>query len=333
MRINDRVFFMGINDLSFCVGLMISQYRENIKWERNSGEDKLMLFNDRKYVFYDGAMGTMLQEFGLKEKPDLMNITAPEIVEKVHRMYVEAGSDILCTNTFGSNALNLSGTGYTPGEVISAAVAIAKRACEKAAPPVTAAPFAAAQPMVAVDIGPLGHLLEPVGDFEFERAYELFEEMAVAGEKAGADFVAIETMSDTEELRAAMTAVTDNTNLPILATMTFDKSGHTYMGCTPEHFVEVAVKLGAAAVGLNCSLEPSEMYETAKRIAKATDLPLIVKPNAGLPDAVSGEYHTGAQEFAAQMTQFAKIGAKIVGGCCGTTPEYIRELKKAFEKM
>jgi len=264
----------------------------------------------------------MLQKYGLKpgDKPDLMNITAPEAVESVHRMYVEAGSDIICTNTFGSNSLNLTGTGYSPEDIISAAVAIAKRACLSAA-------------KVALDIGPTGQILEPVGDLEFDEAYELFKEMAIAGEKAGADFAAIETMSDLEELKAAMTAVTENTNLPVLATMTFDKSGYTFMGCTPESFVEVAESLGAVAVGLNCSLEPMEMFGTAERIAKATKLPLIIKPNAGLPDGQSGNYHTGAEEFAIQMKQFAKIGAKIVGGCCGTTPEYIKELKKAYMEL
>ena len=272
-----------------------------------------------KYIFYDGAMGTMLYKYGLKsgEKPDLMNMTAPDAVENIHRMYVEAGSDIVCTNTFGSNALNLEGTGYNPSEIITAAVASAKRACADKA-------------KVALDIGPTGHVLEPAGDLEYERAYELFKEMAIAGEKAGADFVAIETMSYLEELKAAMTAVKENTKLPMLVTMTFEKSGYTFMGCTPESFVETAEAIGAAAIGLNCSLEPVEMLATAERIAKSTKLPLIIKPNAGLPDAVSGEYRTGAEEFAAQMTGFAKIGARIIGGCCGTTPEYIRELRNKF---
>ena len=270
-----------------------------------------------KYIFYDGAMGTMLYKFGLQsgEKPDLMNITAPDAVECIHRMYVEAGSDIVCTNTFGSNALNLEGTGYSPPEVITAAVEAAKRACAGIA-------------KVALDIGPTGRVLEPAGDLEYDKAYEIFKEMAIAGEQAGADFAAIETMSYIEELKAAMTAVKENTKLPILATMTFEKSGYTFMGCTPESFVETAEAIGAAAIGLNCSLEPMEMLATAERLAKATKLPLIVKPNAGLPDAVSGEYNTGAEEFAAQMVGFAKLGAKIIGGCCGTTPEYIRELKE-----
>ena len=271
------------------------------------------------FVFYDGAMGTMLQKNGLKpgERPDIMNMTAPDAVENVHRMYVEAGSDIICTNTFGANAAALSGTGFSPEDVILAAVSIARRA-------------SGGRAKVALDIGPVGMLLEPMGDLEFERAYELFAEQAEAGEKAGADFAAIETMSDLSELTAAVRAVKENTVLPVLVTMTFDKTGNTFMGCTPESLAETAQRLGAAAVGLNCSLEPVEMFATAERIAKATSLPLIVKPNAGLPDGVTGLYSLGPEEFAQQMVPFAKIGVKIIGGCCGTTPEYIRVLRKTM---
>ena len=271
------------------------------------------------FVFYDGAIGTMLQKSGMRpgERPDILNITAPETVENVHRMYVDAGSDIIVTNTFGANANALRATGYSPSEVINAAVSIAKRA-------------AGGRAKVALDIGPLGELLEPVGDLELKNAYDFFKEQAVAGEYAGADFSAIETMSDLAELGAAISAVKDNTSLPVLATMTFDRTGCTYLGCTPEELAETAERLGAAAVGLNCSLAPEEMYSTAERIAKATSLPLIIKPNAGLPDSRTGLYSIGPEEFARQMLPFIKLGVKIVGGCCGTTPEYIRELVRVF---
>ena len=288
------------------------------------------------YIFYDGAMGTMLQKRGLKpgERPDIMNVSASETVESIHRMYVEAGSEIICANTFGANARALLGTGCTPVEIITAAVAIAKRASGGTA-------------KVALDIGPIGMLLEPIGDLEYDEAYELFKEQAVAGEKAGADFAAIETMSDITELKAAMLAVTENTALPVLASMTFDKTGRTYLGCTPEEFAETAEHLGAAAAGINCSLEPAEMTETVARIANTTRLPLIIKPNAGLPDSLTGLYSIGPAEFASQMAQLVKatkesteIKSKpnerascrqiIVGGCCGTTPDYIRELRKTF---
>jgi 5-methyltetrahydrofolate--homocysteine methyltransferase len=278
-----------------------------------------MLFDDRKYIIYDGAIGTMLQKYGLKpgERPDAMCITAPDKVEWVHRAYVEAGSDIICTNTFGANADTLRKIGYLPKDIITAAVAIAKQTSRGVA-------------KVALDIGPTGQLIEPLGDLKFDRAYDLFKEQAIIGEDAGADYAAIETMSDISELKAAILAVTENTNLPVLATMTFDKTGHTFMGCTAEMFAQTAEQLGVTAVGINCSLEPAEMYATAQRIAEATNLPLIVKPNAGLPDAVTGTYSIDSIEFARQMARFADIGVKIVGGCCGTTPDYIRELKKIF---
>jgi len=281
-----------------------------------------MLFENSKYVFFDGAMGTMLQKNGLKsgDRPDIMNISAPEVVENIHRLYVEAGSDIICTNTFGANSEALKRTGYTPQEIITAAVTLAKRA-------------SAGKAKIALDMGPIGQLLEPMGDLEVERAYDMFKEQAIAAELAGADLIAIETMSDIEELKAAILAVKENTKLPVFATMSFDKTGRTFMGGTPELFAGEAEFCGASAIGLNCSLEPQEMYETAEKIVAASKLPLIVKPNAGLPNKKSGDYDTGAVEFAKQMIPFAKIGAKILGGCCGTTPEYIRELRRAFLKL
>ena len=281
-----------------------------------------MLFDDKKYIIFDGAMGTMLQKSGLKPgmRPDVMSITAPAVVENVHRMYVEAGSDIICANTFGANQLALHATGYSPEEIITAAVTIARRACRGVA-------------LVALDIGPTGQLLEPLGDLEYESAYRMFREQAVAGEKAGADIAAIETMSDLDEMRAAILAVTENTSLPVLATMTFNKTGRTFMGCTPEDFAKTAEQSGAIAAGLNCSLEPAEMFATAQRIVNTTGLPLIVKPNAGLPDRATGLYSIDPVEFACQMARFKEIGVRIVGGCCGTTPDYIRELRKMFLEM
>ena len=272
-----------------------------------------------EYIFYDGAMGTMLQKCGLEhgKRPDIMNMTDPDAVERIHRMYVDAGSDIVCTNTFGCNEDTLRGTGYTPAEVIAAAVSVALKAV-------------AGRAKVALDVGPTGQLLDPLGDLDFDDAYELFREQAILGEKAGVDYIAIETMSDLMEMKAALLASVENTSLPVLATMTFDKTGRTFLGYGPEEFAEMAEQHGASAVGLNCSLEPSEMYDTAARIARTTGLPLIVKPNAGLPNSVSGEYSVGPEAFAIQMTRFRELGVRIVGGCCGTTPDYIRELRKAF---
>ena len=288
-----------------------------------------------RYVFFDGAMGTMLQKKGLKkgERPDGMNLTVPDDVEEIHRLYVEAGSDIICTNTFGANASALEGTGFSPEDIITAGVAIARRASSGAA-------------KVALDMGPIGRLLEPVGELKYEKAYELFKEQAVIGEKAGADLVAIETMSDIVELKAAVLAVTENTSLPVFATMTFNKYGRTYMGYTPEDLAAAAQQLGVCATGLNCSLEPSEMFEAVEGIAEATSLPIIIKPNAGLPDSATGSYGVDPIEFALQMVHLVKtveISARqaaqnpdstrriIIGGCCGTTPNHIIEMRKVFK--
>ncbi|MCL2078961.1 MAG: homocysteine S-methyltransferase family protein [Oscillospiraceae bacterium] len=305
-----------------------------------------MLFDSYgKYIYLDGAMGTMLQRFGAVpgSNLNLMNITAPETVENIHAMFIEAGSDIIYTNTFSANALNLEKTDYSPREIISAAVKIARRAAAGArgsaadGSPVGAPAQKNEQTpqrlpiLVALDIGPIGQILEPAGDLPPEKAYELYAQMAEAGERENADLAVIETMSDIEELKIAMKAVSENTKLPIMTTMTFEPHGYTYMGCTPEAFAKTAEELGAIAVGLNCSLEPTQMYDIARRIADVTRLPLIIKPNAGLPDAVSGRYKTGAKEFAEQMLPYSKIGARIVGGCCGTDPEYIKALRELYE--
>ena len=284
-----------------------------------------MLFDEYgRFIFFDGAMGTMLQKRGLKpgRRPDIMNITSPEAVENVHSMYVQAGSDIICTNTFGANALALSETGHSVQEVITAAVSAAKRAC------------GGTNVKIALDIGPVGYLLEPLGELTFDRAYELFKEQAIYGQNAGADMVAVETMSDLNEIRAAIFAVVENTTLPVMATMTFGENGYTFTGTSPEDFAREAQSAGACAVGLNCSLEPVQMYDTARAIADSTDLPLIIKPNAGLPDS-NGLYSLAPAEFAWQMTWFAQLNSAqmIVGGCCGTTPDYIKALREAFAKL
>ncbi|NLM85002.1 MAG: homocysteine S-methyltransferase family protein [Clostridiales bacterium] len=275
----------------------------------------------RDFVFFDGAQGSMLQKRGLQPgmRADVMNMTAPHVVEEIQNGYALAGSDILCTNTFGANARELGRAGYSVEEVISAAAAITKRA-------------GMGKTLTALDMGPIGEFLAPHGALSFHEAYELFREQAVAGEKAGVDLVAIETMSDLLEVKAAMLAVKENTNLPIFVTMTFMKSERTYLGCTPESFALMAGRLGAAAVGLNCSLAPREVAPVVRRMARVTRLPLIVKPNAGMPDK-DGNYSLGPEAFAEQMAAFAGLGAKVVGGCCGTTPEYIGALRKTYEGL
>lgn len=276
----------------------------------------------RDFVFFDNANGWILLKRGLKpgQRPDIMNITAPETVEELQRKAAEAGSDILCTNTFGANAKALKGTGYTVDEIIKAAVAITKRAGQ-------------GRTLTALDIGPIGEFLKPFGTLTFDESYELYREQAIAGEKAGADLVVIETMSDLYELKAAMRAVKESTNLPIFVMMTFDKSGRTFTGCRPESFAVTAERLGAMAVGINCSLAPGEIFPIAEKLVKSTSLPVIIKPNAGLPNSVTGAYDIDPKEFARQMAPFASLGVKVVGGCCGTSSDYIKELKNTFSSL
>lgn len=282
----------------------------------------MQLFQKDQFCLYDGAMGTMLQRHGLRqgEAPDLMCLTHPEAVEAVHRAYLDAGSQIICTNTFGANRRNLAGSGHSVQEVVTAAVGIAKRA-------------AAGRARVAVDLGPIGELMAPMGSLTFSDAYEMFREMAVAGEQAGADFAAVETMADLAELRAAVLAVRENTKLPVLATMTFERTGRTYLGTTPESFALVAEGLGVSALGVNCSVGPDALAPIVERLGKVTSLPLIVKPNAGLPDHDTGTYALSPADFARQMTAFAPLGVRLAGGCCGTDPAYIRALRDALEGL
>lgn len=275
----------------------------------------------RNFVFLDGAGGTMLQQRGLQpgQRPDLMNITAPDKVEEVHRLYVEAGSDIVYTNTFGSSTHALRGSGHSAADVITAGVKIAKKACDGKA-------------LVALDIGPIGELLYPLGEMTFDAAYSLFREQATIGEAAGADLAVIETMSDLGEMKAAILAVKENTALPVFATMTFNADGRTYTGCSAESFAITAQALGVDALGINCSLTPSVVYETVRKIAAMTDQPLVVKPNAGLPNEDS-EYAISPTDYAKQMARLAELGVRFVGGCCGTTPEFIRALHEAFSDV
>lgn len=293
-------------------------------YNRDKGEGSAAmkkLYPERDFVFLDGAGGTMLQQRGLPAggRPDLMNKTAPETVEAVHRLYVEAGSDIIFTNTFGAGAHALAGTGYSTADIVGAGVAIARRA-------------SAGRALVALDIGPLGEMMYPAGSLTFDAAYELFREQAVCGAEAGADLIVIETMSDLAELKAAVLAAKENTDLPIFATMTFNAGGRTYLGCSAESFAITAAALGVDALGVNCALTPGAVLPTLEKIAAVTALPLIMKPNAGLPDG-EGHYVLTAEDYARQMAVYAGLGVRYIGGCCGTTPDYIRAVRAAFAEL
>ena len=272
-------------------------------------------------LLLDGAMGTVLQQRGLPPggRPELLNLTHGALIEDIHRSYLEAGSQVVYANTFGANALKLEGTGHSVEEVVSAAVILAKRAC---------APYPGAR--VALDMGPLGELLEPMGSLTFEQACELFAQVARAGAAAGADLAVIETMTDLYEAKAALLAVKENTSLPVLVTMTFDQGGRTFTGCTVVSMAATLEGLGADAIGLNCSLGPDLLAPLLEQLCRSTTLPVIAKPNAGLPDPVDGHYHMSPREFAETLAPCLEAGVSIFGGCCGTTPEYIAALKAAL---
>ena len=281
-----------------------------------------MTIDRQKLIFLDGAMGTMLQRKGLQpgENPELLNLTRPEWIRDIHAAYVEAGSNIVYANTFGANGRKLEGSGHTVEEVVSAAARNAKAAVGDRA-------------LVAVDMGPLGELLEPMGTLTFEEAYDLFAEVVKAGAEAGADLAVIETMTDLYETKAALLAVKEQMSLPAFVTMTFDENGRTFTGCTVASMARTLEGLGADAIGLNCSLGPKQLLPILQELCSQTRLPVIAKPNAGLPDPVDGHYDLTPAEFAQAMKAAVAAGVSIIGGCCGTDPEYIRALHEAVKDM
>lgn len=273
-------------------------------------------------LFFDGAMGTMLQQAGLEpgEIPDCCCLKKPEAVRAVHEAYLEAGCNILKTNTFGTNSHKLEGSGYSVSEISTKAVELAKEAI--------AAHKGQQHKFVAFDVGPTGKLLEPLGDLKFEDAVSLFGEAVSAGAKAGADLVLIETMSDTYELKAAVLAAKECSSLPICATVTLDKNERLLTGGELSAVVALLEGLGVDALGLNCGLGPLEMLPVLKKLRKLSSLPLILNPNAGLPKFENGKtvYSLSPEEFEALMYKAAAEGAQLLGGCCGTTPAHLKAL-------
>ena len=280
------------------------------------------LFRQSNTILLDGGMGTMLQAAGLKlgARPEELNITDPALIEGIHRQYAAAGSRIVNANTFGASAHKLAGSAYTLEQIITAGIENCKRAC---------APYGA---LTALDVGPLGELLEPSGTLAFEDAVAEYARIVKAGEAAGADLIFFETYTDLYELKAALLAAKENTHLPILASMSFEAGGRTFTGCTVESFAATARGLGADAVGINCSLGPKEIFPMAKRLAEAVpgNFPVFVKPNAGLPRADGSGYDITPQLFALQMKPYRELHLFAAGGCCGTTPEFIKLLNGTF---
>jgi len=265
-------------------------------------------------------MGTVLQQRGLPPggQPELLNLTNPDLLISVYRDYIDAGSQVIYANTFGASTPKLQRSGHSVEEIVSAAISVARTAA------------AGTDVKVALDMGPLGELLEPMGSLPFETAYAYFKEIAVAGEKAGADLAVIETMTDLYETKAALLAVKENTALPVFVTMSFEERGRTFTGCTVASMARTLEGLGADAIGLNCSLGPDLLAPLLKEICENTRLPVIAKPNAGLPDPVDGHYDMGPEAFAAALLPCLEAGVTIFGGCCGTSPDYIRALKSVM---
>lgn len=273
-----------------------------------------------EFLFLDGGMGTMLQAAGLPvgATPEVWNLTHPETVTAIGRQYVEAGAQVLYANTFGANRHKAAFSGYTPAELIAGGIRAARAAAEGTGV------------KVALDVGPIGQLLEPLGSLSFDEAYDIFREMAVAGEEAGADLIVFETMSDLYEVKAAVLAAKEHTKLPVWVTMTFEDSGRTFVGVTVPAMALTLTGLGVDALGFNCSLGPRELLPMVEELRRWTSLPLILKPNAGLPDPATGAYTITPAEFAEQLLPAAELGVTVFGGCCGTTPEFIRAVRQVF---
>ena len=283
----------------------------------------------KRMIFFDGGTGTLLQEKGLQpgELPELWNITHQNALIEIHQSYFEAGSDIVLTNTFGGNRIKFYHKDATVSEIVTAAVHNAKQAaktCNKTS-----------ECFIALDIGPTGKLLKPLGDLDFDDAYAAFAEMAAAGEKAGADLVVIETMSDIYETKAAVLAAKENTSLPVFATLAFDEKGKLLTGGDIPTAVAVLEGLGVDALGLNSGLGPKQVLALMDQISENCSIPVIIKPNAGLPRSVNGQtvFDVSPAEFAQDMGKIAEKGCWLMGGCCGTTPAHIAALYQACKDI
>ena len=267
-------------------------------------------------LILDGAMGTRLMQCGMRpgELPEVWGMLHPEILERIHREYMDAGAKVIYADTFCANPRKLKNTPYTPEEVIESNIRTALKAADGRA-------------RVGMDVGPLGAMMAPLGDMTFDEAYESFARMLKAGERAGADLCVFETMTDLSEVRAGVLAAKENTRMEIWVTMTFEKNGRTFAGTDAAAMALTLDRLGVDALGVNCSLGPKEVRGVVEKILSHTDLPVIVKPNAGLPDPESGAYSLSPEEFAREMAVYPAMGVYMLGGCCGTDREFIRALK------
>lgn len=278
-----------------------------------------------KTLIFDGAMGTMLQKRGLElgDLPENLNITNSKVIVEIHKSYIEAGVDIITTNTFGANEIKLKSSNFSVEEIIHSAVENAKAADQDK------------KVYIALDIGPIGELLEPIGTLTFDEAYNIFKRQIIQGVKSGVDLILIETMTDLYEAKAAVLAAKENSDLPVFCTMSFQQDKRTFTGCSVTSMVMVLEGLGVDALGVNCSLGPKELESIVDEILNITNLPVIVQANAGLPSIINGDtiFNILPEEFAGYGRKFKEKGVKIIGGCCGTTDNYIKELVKGLREV
>ena len=289
----------------------------------------------RQILFFDGGMGTLLQERGLKagEVPETWNIVQPECIRQIHKEYLMAGSNIISANTFGVNAFKCKNLPYTVDELVTAGIQLVQEAIQEVR---SSSNGGEKQPMyAALDIGSIGKLLKPLGEISFDEAYKTFQEIIIAGDKAGADLILIETVSDSYEIKAAVLAAKENSNLPVVVTMIFDESGKLLTGGDVASITAMLEGLGVDAVGFNCGLGPEQMKNLLPQLTACCSLPVVVNANAGLPVVVNGQtvFHVAPEEFAQSVKTLVEMGAGIVGGCCGTTPAHIQRVVELCKDM
>lgn len=278
-------------------------------------------------VYLDGGMGTLLQAQGLTpgEHPEKWNVSHPEIITDIHKNYFNSGSNVVCTNTFGANSLKFNDSELE--EIIKSAISNAKKARELS--------DTTHEKFIALDIGPTGKLLKPLGDLDFEDAVSVFSNTVKLGVKYGVDLVLIETMNDSYETKAALLAVKENCDLPVLVSNAYNEDGKLMTGASPAAMVALLEGMGATAIGANCSLGPKQLAKVAEELLENTSVPVILKPNAGLPEIVDGKtkFNVTPEEFAEDITKLIKKGLRVVGGCCGTTPDYIKALTEKSKDL
>ena len=279
-----------------------------------------LTFLENNIVILDGSMGTLLMEKGYSCAPEKLNIEAPDVIKEIHKSYFDAGSNVVSTNTFGANLIKYNENDLD--KIIEAAIENAKKAREES--------ISQKEKFIALDIGPTGRLLKPLGDLSFEDAVSIFKKTVEAALKYGVDLVLIETMNDSLETKAALLAVKEACDLPVIVTNAYSEDGKLMTGATPEAMCAMLEGMGASAIGANCSLGPKQLAGVMEKLLSCASVPVVFKPNAGLPREINGKsyFDITKEEFSLCVTEFIEKGVRVAGGCCGTTPEYIALLSE-----